>query len=104
MKQKGKNYRPKPLPYIRDNQKSDRVTWAREMKKMLGEEKSLVFFLDKKWFYTTGIKRRLKHLPRGPPQTGGRRPCEITKSAQPPLSCKSDVHGGCQKTYPLTCL
>ena len=71
MKQKGKNYRPTPLPYIRDNQKSDRVTWAREMKKMLGEEKALVFFLDKKWFYTTGIKRRLKHLPRGPHKPEG---------------------------------
>ena len=64
-KQKGKTYHQTPLPYLKDNYKAERVTWAIETKKMLGEEKLLVCFIEKKWFYTTGRQRRLKHLPRG---------------------------------------
>ena len=41
------------------------------MKKMVGEEKALVFFLDKKCFYTTGRQIRLKHLPRPPHKLKG---------------------------------
>ena len=36
---------------------------------MVGEEKEVVCFLDKKWFYTTGRQRRLKHLHQGPHKT-----------------------------------
>ena len=34
--------------------------------KMMGEEKALVCFLDKKWFYTTRLQRGVNHLHRGP--------------------------------------
>ena len=47
------------------------MTWARKMKKMVGEEKVLVCFLGKKWFYTTERRRRLKHLPPGPHKLEG---------------------------------
>ena len=59
------------MSYLRNNQNAERVTWVREMKKMVGEEKALVFFLDKKCFYTTGRQIRLKHLPRPPHKLKG---------------------------------
>ena len=36
-----------------------------------GWGKGVVFFLDKKWFYTTRRQRRLKHLPRAPQKLEG---------------------------------
>ena len=54
--QKGKTYFPTPLPYLRNNQKVQRVTWAREMKNMVGKEKALVFFLDKSGFIPLGTE------------------------------------------------
>ena len=38
---------------------------------MVDEEKALFCFLDKKWFYTTGCRIMLKHLPRAPEETEG---------------------------------
>ena len=54
--QKGKTYCPTPLTYLRNNQKVQRVTWAREMKNMVGKEKALVFFLDKSGFIPLGTE------------------------------------------------
>ena len=43
----------------------------REMRINMGEEKALVLFLEKKWFYTSGRQRRLKHLPWAPHKPEG---------------------------------
>ena len=62
-KHEGDTYRPTPITYLSENQKSYRMTWAREIEKMAGD-KSRWFVLLKNWFYTTGRQRRLKHLTR----------------------------------------
>ena len=50
-KREVKTYRPTALIYLGDNQKSYRMTWAREMGKMVGDKKSLVCFIEKLVLY-----------------------------------------------------
>ena len=57
------------------------------MEKMVSEEEALVCFLEKKMFYTTGLQRRLKHLPQGPHKP------EVINGVKRPraLSCRFSV-------------
>ena len=47
-------------------------------------------------------QNKAQTLTLGPPLTIWHWPYEVPKSAQPPISYRSDFHGGCRKIYPWT--
>ena len=54
--QKGDTYRPTPLPYLSDNQKAERVTREREMKKRWVRKRRWFVFLTKSGFIPLDAK------------------------------------------------
>ena len=62
----GRLVRPVTKPRLTDEQKTQRVSWTKNMKETMeafGDD-FYVCFLDEKWFYTTSRRRKLKILPR----------------------------------------
>ena len=60
----GKEYAPIAKPILSEETKVDRIEWATTMKSETEDDELLYDFLDKKWFYTTSRRRKLKFLPR----------------------------------------
>ena len=61
----GRLVRHTTKPRLTDEQKLERVVWAKDMKKLIEElgPKLHYCFIDEKWFYTTSRRKKLQILP-----------------------------------------
>ena len=69
VKQQGdKEKSPKEKPFLTEDQKQACKKWCEDEKARLAKEGKDFYacFLDKKWFYVTSQRRKLKLLPAGP--------------------------------------
>ena len=62
--QGSKEYAPTTKPFDRSEHIEKIMIWVREEFELLVNEASQVIHLDKKWFYTTNHRRKIKHLPK----------------------------------------
>ena len=69
--QGGKEYSPKEKPLDTPEHKAKRKVWVREWFDVLTSETEPVCYIDKKWFYTTNRRRKLKKLPLGEGEEDG---------------------------------
>ena len=62
-KNKGKEKKHSQKPFLTDEQKQARVTYANKIKQLLAQNKHIAY-LDEKWFYVFSRRKTMKDLPR----------------------------------------
>ena len=67
----GREYSPMEKPLDTPKHQEARKQWVRKWYHLLVNKSTPVAFIDKKWFYTTNCRRKVKRLPLGPNEVPG---------------------------------